>query len=43
MLHKADALVKSHIAELKERFGRRETLQYLLVAGAFVVVSHFSI
>ncbi len=45
MLHKADALVKSHIAELKERFGRRETLQYLLVDGAFAgaVCGHWRI
>lgn len=45
MLHKADMLCKSHSAELKERFGHRETLQYLLVDGAFIgaVCGHWRI
>ncbi len=45
MLHKADMLCKSHSAELKERFGQRETLQYLLIDGAFAgaVCGHWRI
>lgn len=45
MLHKADMLCKSHSAELKERFGHRETLQYLLIDGAFAgaVCGHWRI
>jgi len=45
MLHKADLLVRSHASELKARFGDRETLQYLLIDGAFngAVVGHWRI
>ena len=45
MLHKADILCKSHSTELKERFGHRETLQYLLIDGAFAgaVCGHWRI
>ncbi|MFT7696336.1 MAG: hypothetical protein ACI8P2_004972 [Candidatus Latescibacterota bacterium] len=45
MLHKADMLCKSHSAELKERFGHRETLQYLLIDGVFsgAVCGHWRI
>lgn len=35
MVHKADFLVKSHLTELRERFGGREVLQYLLIDGEF--------
>jgi len=45
MLHKADMLCKSHMGELKERFGHRETLQYVLIDGAFAgaVCGHWRI
>jgi hypothetical protein len=45
MLHKADPLARSHASELKRRFGDRETLQYLLIDGAFAgaVVGHWRI
>jgi hypothetical protein len=45
MLHKADILSKSHASELKRRFGHLETLQYLLIDGAFqgAVCGHWRI
>ena len=45
MLHKADPLVRSHVSELKRRFGKREVLQYLLIDGAFqgAVLGHWRI
>ncbi|NKB69969.1 MAG: hypothetical protein GKR89_23085 [Candidatus Latescibacteria bacterium] len=45
MLHKADPLVKSHAAQLKEQFADREVLQYLLVDGRFAgaVCGHWRI
>lgn len=45
MLHKSDILVRSHISELKRRFGEREVLQYLLIDGAFqgAVLGHWRI
>ena len=45
MLHKADPLVRPHLAELKERFAGRETLQYLLIDGelAGAVCGHWRI
>ena len=45
MLHKADPLVRSHASELKRRFGGLETLQYLLIDGAFsgAVCGHWRI
>jgi hypothetical protein len=45
MLHKADILVRSHASELKRRFGKYETLQYLLIDGEFrgAVVGHWRI
>jgi hypothetical protein len=43
MLHKADTLVRSHASELKRRFGKHETLQYLLIDGQFsgAVLGHW--
>ncbi len=35
MLHRADFLVRSHVSELKRRFGSADILQYLLIDGAF--------
>jgi hypothetical protein len=45
MLHKADALVRSHAGELKRRFGDLEVLQYLLIDGRFLgaVLGHWRI
>jgi len=45
MLHKSDPLVRSHVSELKRRFGGREVLQYLLIDGAFqgAVLGHWRI
>ena len=45
MLHKADYLVRSHISELKRRFGGEEVLQYLLIDGEFqgAVLGHWRI
>ena len=45
MLHKADPLVKSHAAQLKEQFADREVLQYLLIDGLFAgaVCGHWRI
>jgi len=45
MLHRSDILVRSHISELKRRFGGQEVLQYLLIDGAFqsAVLGHWRI
>ena len=45
MLHKSDPLVKAHASELKRLFGRRETLQYLLLDGELkgAVLGHWRI
>ena len=45
MLHKADFLVRSHMSELKRRFGGQEVLQYLLIDGQFqgAVAGHWRI
>ena len=45
MLHKSDILVRSHISELKRRFGEYEVLQYLLIDGTFqgAVLGHWRI
>lgn len=45
MLHKADYLVRSHVSELKRRYGKEETLQYLLIDGTFqgAVLGHWRI
>ena len=45
MLHKSDALVKSHASELKEKYGDLEVLQYLLIDGVFAgaVCGHWRI
>lgn len=45
MLHKSDILVKSHVSELKKRFGANEVLQYLLIDGEFkgAVLGHWRI
>jgi len=45
MLHKSDFLVRSHVRELKRRFGEYEVLQYLLIDGSFqgAVLGHWRI
>ncbi len=45
MIHKSDILVRSHVSELKRRFGGQEVLQYLLIDGAFqgAVLGHWRI
>ena len=45
MLHLQDGLVRSHRSELKQRFGGREILQYLLIDGRFAgaVCGHWRI
>jgi hypothetical protein len=45
MLHKSDFLVRSHVSELKRRFGEYEVLQYLLIDGSFqgAVLGHWRI
>ncbi len=45
MIHKADILVRSHISELKRKFGGQEVLQYLLINGKFqgAVLGHWRI
>ena len=45
VLGKSDMLVRSHATELKQRFGGREILQYLLIDGKLIgaVVGHWRI
>ena len=45
MLHKADPLVRAHATMLKQLFGDRETLQYLLIDGELkgAVLGHWRI
>jgi len=45
MLHKSDILARSHVRELKRRFGDYEVLQYLLIDGVFqgAVIGHWRI
>ena len=45
ILHRADPLTRSHVTELKERFGKTETLQYLLIEGELLgaVLGHWRI
>lgn len=45
MVHKSDMLVRSHVSELKRRFGDREVLQFLLIDGVFqgAVLGHWRI
>jgi hypothetical protein len=45
MIHKSDILARSHVSELKRRFGGQEVLQYLLIDGAFrgAVLGHWRI